>query len=549
MPIMNFQRRYEDPSSDDALNIAAIESVADLTPSEQKRLKDIETAWDFYEGYHWEDIENDSDSPQVTTNYCRLFVNKFVAFELGKGFTIEVPKYLEKLEVTVNNKKIEYSSDVDSDGLVSEDEQDNVIVRERYMGEFLELVWKTNKKNVLITEIGQTKSITGDAWIHPKFVAKEDLGQKDPFNEFPNGKIEISVLPSQYVFPTMDEHDKDVLVEMLIMYPIKKRVEEGTVIKRTVMQTVMYKEFWTPNEIVVYEDSNEVDRMENPYGFLPFVLIKNFPTAGRVHGTGDLEDVIPLNTEYNLKNSDVSEVIDYHSAPITLVYGAKVGNLEKGANKVWGGLPKDAKVENLGLNGDLVASQQYIARTKTAMCEVGCNPESTIGGAQAISNTSGVALQYMNAPLVDRTNVKRECTKDGLEVVNKMIISIALSQGLIRKPEGMNMSDFLANTVNIPDTLPKDELIELQMIQQELLLGLECRHGALQRLGREDIYGKLAEIDRERAAHPELFSPELQQLMYQNQYSQVNSGMLNGQSAVEQQRVEMTGQNGGAPVV
>lgn len=544
MPILNFQRRYEDGLDDDSLNVARIQGEADLTPSERKRLSDIRVAWNYYEGYHWEDIE-DTDSPQVTVNYCRLFVNKFVAFELGKGFTIEVPKTLERLEVTVNNKKVEYDRDTDEDGVVDIKEQGTETIREKYMGEFLEEVWDKNNRNVLLTEIGQTKSITGDAWVHPKYIRPEDLGLKDPFGEFPNGKIELSVIPSQYVFPTMDDHDKNLLVDMLIMYPIKRN-RRTTLTGRVVSETVMYKEHWTAESIIVYEGTDEVDRMGNPYGFIPFVLIKNFPTAGRVHGTGDLDDVIPLNTEYNLKNSDVSEVIDYHSAPITLVYGAKVGNLEKGANKVWGGLPKDAKVENLGLNGDLVASQQYLARIKTAMCEVGCNPESTIGGAQAISNTSGVALQYMNLPLVDRANVKRECTKAGLERVNKMIIYIALVEGLIVKPEGISMTDFLDNTVIIKDTLPKDTLLELQQIQSEMLLGLECRHGALSRLGRDDISGRLAEVDKERTKHPEIFNQALQTIWYNNmanQMPEVNSGMTNGQSAEEQERIELTGQN------
>lgn len=219
---------------------------------------------------------------------------------------------------------------------------------------------------------------------------------------------------------------------------------------------------------------------------------------------------------------------------------------------MWGGLPKDAKVENLGLQGDLTASSNYIADCKTAMCEIGGIPETVLGGAAAISNTSGVALQYINLPLIERTRVKRICTSAGLVQVNKLILFISLAHGLIEKPEEISMRDFLSNEVEMPDTLPKDQLIELQQIQQELTLGLECRHGAMERLGKDNIRKKINEIDRERAEHPELFNPMLQTTWYQNMTTPSTQtptnagGMMNGQTPQEQKRVAMTGQNGGA---
>ena len=168
----------------------------------------------------------------------------------------------------------------------------------------------------------------------------------------------------------------------------------------------------------------------------PFVQIKNFPVAGQSRGQGDLDDIIPLNVEYNTKKSDMSEVIDYHSAPITLVYGAKIGNLEKGANKVWGGLPKDSKVENLGLQGDLTASANYAAECKTSMCEIGGIPETVLGGAAAISNTSGVALQYINLPLIERTRVKRVSLGkvSGISTVLERKSRIEISSGFSINP-------------------------------------------------------------------------------------------------------------------
>ena len=534
--IENFRHRYSD-SFEDTLNIGQLISAGNLTNEETLFLKRVKEAWNFYEGYHWEGMD-DLDSPQVTFNYCRPFVNKFVSFEFGKGFSIETPVEIEQDEVTVNDPKLDMVLGDELDG-----SDDEVVQREKTEGDFLNDVWEDNKKDTLCIEIGQTKSITGEAWVKVQFEDPEDLN--DPFEKYPNGRIRLSVVPTQFVFPRFNDHDKDKLEHLLIMYPIRTEKETGILFKRTSTTTVIYKEFWTNSEIVVYEGDKEVDRMENPYGFIPFVQIKNFPVAGRTRGVGDLDDVIPLNVELNTKKSDVSEVIDYHSAPITLVYGAKIGNLEKGANKVWGGLPKDAKVENLGLQGDLTASANYIAETKTAMCEIAGIPETVLGGASAISNTSGVALQYINLPLIERTRIKRNCSTAGLETVNEYILFIAMYHGLIEKPEDISMKDFVSNEVTLPDTLPKDELMELQKIQQEMTLGIECRHGAMERTGKTDIDRKLKEIDAERQEHPELFNPMLQQTWYQNQQSATNAGgMMNGQTPVETVRKEMMGQNG-----
>ena len=548
--IDNFRHRYSD-GLEDTLNIGKLISAGNLTNEETLFLKKIKEAWNFYEGYHWEGID-DLDSPQVTFNYCRAFVNKFVAFEFGKGFSIKTPVEMDAVPVTIDDPKMEVTIDQNNNSVIEpeevQDPEERVTVSEKTEQEFLSEVWKDNNKDELLVEMGQTKSITGEVWVKVQYQSPEDLN--DPFEEYPNGRIRLSVTPTQFVFPQFNDHDKDTLESLLIMYPIHVDRETGILRRRTVETTVIYKEFWTNETIQIFHGAELIEEMQNPYGFIPFVQIKNFPIAGRSRGVGDLDDIIPLNVELNTKKSDVSEIIDYHSAPITLVYGARIGNLEKGANKVWGGLPKDAKVENLGLQGDLVASTGYIQDVKTSMCEIAGVPETVLGGASAISNTSGVALQYMNLPLIERTRVKRQCSSTGIQLVNKMILFIALQEGLIEKPEEISMKDFVANEVEIPDTLPKDELIELQKIQQEMTMGLECRHGAMERLGKDNIPKKIAEIDKERQQYPEIFNAALQAQWYANNFqSSTNAGgMMNGQTPKEEVRKTMTGQNGGGTI-
>ena len=481
-----------------------------LTSAQQERIKKIRQAWNFYEGYHWEDLPP-QETAETTVNYCRAFVDKYVAFELGDAFTFTVHKNLENKVVT-------------RDG--------------RTLFEYLEDVWEDNNQYLLCTELGQSKSVTGDAWIQVDFTPASELDY-DPFNEYPEGRLQLLLHPTHTIFAEYDPYDRKILRKLTVMFPYRK--VNTNVLGRTTEKTALYKCVYTDKEIAVYDDTQNPTVYPNRYGIIPFIQIKNLPVANRTEGRGDLEDIIPMNTEYNLKKSDVSEVIDYHSSPITIVYGAKIGSLEKGANKMWGGIPKDARIENLEMKGDGGLSSSYTDDLKLSMCEIGGIPETCLGGAQAISNTSGVALSYINLPLVEKTKLKRQSTEDGLERLNKLILLVSLLEGIIKIPEGVSTRDFFRTEVDIPNTLPKDTLIELQQIQIEMQLGLEHREHAMKRLGRENIEAELEKIDKEREEHPEYYGGEKQQ-------PQMNSGMTNGQTPIEEVRKEITGQNGGGTV-
>lgn len=520
----NFQNKFNS-MLEYSLDIERLISEGHITQTEAKRLSDIRRNWNFYEGFHWEGVD-DLDSNQVTFNYCRPFVNKFISFELRNGFIIKSDIKLDNQQVTIGDTKRDVKSDTEE--MI---EKSNV--------DFLNEVWKDNERKTFLSEFGQNKSISGEGWIKVSFESPEELD--DDFGEYEKGRIRVVCMPTQFCFPEFNQHDNKKMDSLMIMYPIKVKEKTG-VLRRRVSEVIkVYKEVWTKDKIIIYDPTNEEsleEEIDNPYGFIPFVQIKNIPISGKNYGQSDVEDLIPLNVELNMKKSDVSEIIDYHSAPITCVFGAKIGNLEKGANKVWGGLPKDAKVSNLELNGDLNASNNYISSLKTAMCEIAGVPETVLGGASAISNTSGIALQYINLPLTEKTDIKKECTTNGLQMVNKMILKIALQKGLIVKPENVTMKDFLNNEVVILDTLPKDELIELQKIETEIKLGLESRRGALSRMSyTENIEDKIAEIDKEREENPELFG------LLKEDETKLNSGMTNGQTPVEQVRTEISGQN------
>ena len=138
-------------------------------------------------------------------------------------------------------------------------------------------------------------------------------------------------------------------------------------------------------------------------------------------------------------------------------------------------------------------------------------------------------------------------TEDGLEALNKLIILVSVLEGLIKKPTEVPNRDFFYTECTLPDTLPKDMLMELQQIQQEMKMGLESRRNAMKRIGKENIEELIREIDEDMKENPCIYGhvdPNDPRHMMQEQ--SLNSGFTNGQTPVEQVRTELTGQNGGA---
>lgn len=275
-----------------------------------------------------------------------------------------------------------------------------------------------------------------------------------------------------------------------------------------------YTEILTEDVIEEYINDELIDQRPNPLGVIPVVHIPNYTVSGSPWGIPDCFDIISLNRHYNEVAENLADIIAYHSAPVTILTGAKVDNLEKGANKVWGGLPKDASVFNLeggyqGLQGGLT----YLDMLKRSMHEMVGVPETALGQVQPISNTSGVALSIQFQPLMNRRAQKIVQYAAGLVKINEYALrtlalkepdrfiwnpdtDVPLSEGQL--PE-LDLADPLTylSYAHFPPPLPLDKLVVLNEIQQKMQLGLESREGALRTLGEEFPDQKLSEIRKE----------------------------------------------------
>jgi hypothetical protein len=463
---------YRAASSDLTISISPL-GLVELADEEFEvhgpRLNRYSLNWAMYLGHHTS-FRRQAGEPTVILNYYRAITDFIINFTFSKGVQFRSVKATEAIVPSL-----------------------------------LERVWEVdNNKATVLWEIGQQGSVSGDCFIK---VAYEE-GYEDSASFVHPGRVRILPLNSSFAFPEFHPHDRERLIRFKLKYRFWGTSLEGT------RQVYTYTEILTDDTIEEYINDEMIDSRPNPLGVIPIIHIPNVRVSGSPWGLADCNEMININRTYNEVATDIADIVNYHAAPVTVIIGAKASQLEKGANKVWGGLPKDAKVENLEGGGQgLKGAMDFMDRLKKAMHEMTGVPESALGQAMPVSNTSGVALSIMFQPLMNRYHQKIVQYAHGIERVNELILrtlafkepetfTLNLDTETMPKPEQLvqldpNDPETYRTYCHFPPPLPLDKLIVLNEIQSLLSLGLQSKEGALRDLGEEFPESKLQEIRKE----------------------------------------------------
>lgn len=406
----------------------------------------------------------------ITMNYARTFSDYITNFCFGKGVYFRTPE-----------------------------------ANAAIIPHLLHRVWEVdNNKMHTLWEMGQLAGVTGDCFVK---IAYEDPWV-DALGIYHAGRVRIIPLNPAHCFPEYHPQDRQRLLRFKLKYRFWGTSPEGT------RQVYTFTEILTDETVEQYINDELVDQYDNPIATIPVVHIPNVTISSSPWGQSDIWDIIPLNREMNEKMTEVSDIINYHAAPVTVITGAKASQLERGARKVWAGLPKDASVFNLESRGEMAGALQYIEFLKRAMHEITGVPETALGKTQPISNTSGVALAIQYQPMMNRYLMKKIHFSRGLERINELIIRTAVvhepdtalkwNPSYAAVPESDQLYELDPRDPNTymtstywPEPLPVDVLIKLNEVQAKMAIGLESKRGALKELGEEFPNEKMAEIFEE----------------------------------------------------
>jgi len=463
---------YRAASSDLTISISPL-GLVELADEEFEvhgpRLNRYSLNWAMYLGHHTS-FRRQAGEPSVVLNYYRAITDFIINFTFSKGVQFRSVKATEAIVPAL-----------------------------------LERIWEVdNNKATVLWEIGQQGSVSGDCFIK---VAYEE-GYQDSAGSIHPGRVRILPLNSSFAFPEFHPHDRERLIRFKLKYRFWGTSLEGT------RQVYTYTEILTDDMIEEYINDEMIDSRPNPLGIIPIIHIPNVRISGSPWGLADCNEMISINRIYNETATDIADIVNYHAAPVTVIIGAKASQLEKGANKVWGGLPKDSKVMNLEGGGQgLKGAMDFMDRLKKAMHEMTGVPESALGQAMPVSNTSGVALSIMFQPLMNRYHQKIVQYAHGIERVNELVLrTLAFKEPetfilnpdveTTPKPDQLvqldpNDPETYRTYCHFPPPLPLDKLIVLNEIQSLLSLGLQSKEGALRDLGEEFPEAKLQEIRKE----------------------------------------------------
>jgi hypothetical protein len=433
--------------------------VFNFGPDHSERVTKYQNCWDFYDGKHWTQTSPEGFD-QVTINYCKIFVKKMRRFTFRNTWTLAFTEEqrADGIDTWVNN------------------------------------VWKANSIKKITNSVADFGGIFGDWFIYPQW-----LPSQDDDAEAGTGKpsdVKLVALDPRYVFPQYNSKTGEMEF-CIILIPYQDFTLVGNQFE---LENRIYREVHTKEKIFIQElnEKNEVveDRViDNPLGKLLIVHGIHQPKPGSYFGSGMVEDVIDSNKLFNEKTSDISDILDYHAAPITLIFGAKARQLEKGANKIWSGLPANARVENLKSEGNIAEAQSFLKDVKSWMHELSGIPEKSLGGERKISNTSATSLAIDFEPLIELADDVRFYFDEGIEKVNELIIDIGLYTGAISS--SLEASDLYDCQIDHGALLPRDRSIDLSDITTEINGKLESRKGAMERLGVRNISAKFKEIQDE----------------------------------------------------
>lgn len=416
--------------------------------------------WKFYRGEHYRDYNEN----MIAFNYIRAFIDKVNNFVIGEN--------------SISFKVTRYDGDVVEENLSLGIEK--LVLKN----------WRKNKIDLLIHEILQMGSITGDVWVAVTWLSDKK-------------SCAITCFDSRYCFPVFDTMGVNGgLSGFTVRQPIEKDQAGYTVLitEYTTTKIRQYKRISTADYPYDPSDTKTllISETDNKLGAIPVVHIKNKPSSEGYYGVSDAKDILKLNKVYNEVAQEMKVIVDYHTAPVTIVTGATVKNLQRQVGNVWSGLPPEANVFNLSNEADISGIVEYMNLLKNGMHEISDVPENVLGKIQSISGTSAAALKLTYQPLVQQANLKSLTYGEGIVEINELILAHYNKYGrkdsIYSSLPDFDSSDFRIEPV-FTYGFPNDKMVQLQEFQMEQQLRLNSRKKMMNALGYNNVEDLMTEID------------------------------------------------------
>ena len=260
-------------------------------------------------------------------------------------------------------------------------------------------------------------------------------------------------------------------------------------------QTV--REWWSAGRWRVEFAGAVVLDAVNPYGWIPYVVVANNPTARDFWGSSDLRDLFDVCRELNTRMSVFSDVLNLSGWPIAVLENVDGSEgISVGPGAKWE-LPEDSKAYLLDLlaGGGAKLHLDGIDKLLRALHDLGETPRTAFGDSGR--DLSGAALEVEIQPLVQKVRRKRRGFDTFYRERNTRLLDLAERFGAV--PLGG-----VRRAIAVwPDILPSDATAEAQRMRDLVGAEIFAHRTAMAELGIEDPEGEWARVLEERGAGAE----------------------------------------------
>jgi len=347
--------------------------------SETQRTERMRKAWMAYYGQSAKPLKviRGQADDNLRENFARIIVDKSVSFLFGKEIGFE----LDETGETEAEK-------------------------------WLKEVWARNKKMTLMHYLALNGAVCGQAFLKIHY---------PPGAEYPR----LIVLDPETVTVSLASDDIENVLKFEIAYTSYNPIENKIVgihqtIQRDGATWIITDEIGDEN----YDHWSVVEEQIWPYNFPPIVYCQNLPSPNEFWGTSDIEDdLLEANDKLNFTMSNMLKIIRYHGHPKTWGTGFDARQLKIAVDETLV-LPQGATLQNLEMQSDLGNSIEVYKRIKEFLHELSRTPEIATGKLDNVGSLSGLALQILYQPIIEKTNTKRLLYGDMLIELNRRLLAI-----------------------------------------------------------------------------------------------------------------------------
>jgi len=439
---------------------------------ETARLMRIASAWAAYQGQLPASLKTvpGQINDNVNLNFARPIVDAGVDFLFGDDVGFEI----------------------------QDDMSDNP--KESPGNAYLRELWTANNKMTTLGDLALNGAVCGDAFLKVR--------EPDETHKYPR----LIVLDPATVTPIWSADDFTDVLSYVITWNTIDPYSMQPMVRRQLIERGEAATGWYITDQVSRGTSKVFTTIAEdvwPFAWAPVFHCQNLPAPNQYWGTSDLEtDIVDVIRSINFTMSNTNRIIRFHAHPKTWGSGFAQKDLNTSVDATIVLPNKDAKLVNLEMQSDLGSSIEVYKRFKEALHEIASIPEIATGKVDSAGALSGVALNILYRPLINKTKKKQLRYGDMLRELNRCLLEMG---GM--SPGSGNLE------IHWPNILPVDDFQEAQTAVVLDQLGVS-KQTLLTRLGFDP------ELEAEKKAAEQKTAMDMGAAML----SQFDKGSLDGQA-------------------